>query len=113
MKNTFGRYPAAQKLETLLEDNPSARRKVSRLLSSFTREMFLVTAAKDPVTVRKCLSLLRKDALERINLVQGLSHEVRTYTANVVTGRFRTFLDCFNSLVPYIQKDLTSNGSQV
>ena len=120
MKYTFGRTIASQKLETLLEENPPARRKVSRLLSSYTNKLFNITGAKDPETVLTCMELLREQTLKRVDKVNGLAPEVRSYTKNVVTCRYRVYRQCFESLVPVLKvmiarekKGLTSGGKGV
>lgn len=106
MKFTFGRTLAAQKLETLLEDKPLARRKVSRLLSEYTRQLFQVTGAKEPSTVKLCMELLRQHTLNRVDVLTGLPEDVRTYAKNVVVCRYRVYRHCFDELTPYIVKML-------
>lgn len=104
MKYTFGSTLAAQKLETLLEDNPTARRKVSRLLSSYTSKLFNITGAKDPETVLTCMHLLRDYTLARVDVQKNLDPKVRTYTKNVVTCRYRVYRQGFESLIPALRK---------
>lgn len=104
MKNTFGSTLAAQKLERLLEDNPTARRKVSRLLSTYTNKLFNVTGAKDPETVKLCMSLLRDYTLARVDIQKNLDPKVRSYTKNVVTCRYRVYRESFEALIPTLRK---------
>ena len=104
MKNTFGGTAAAQTLEKLLEDNPSARRKVSRLLSGYTNKLFNITGAKDPSTVIACMVLLRKETLERLDTLKNVPPEVLSYTKNVVIYRYRVYRQCFEYLIPVIKK---------
>jgi hypothetical protein len=119
MKNTFGSTLAAQKLEKLLEDNPSARRKVSRLLSSYTSKLFNITGARDPETVLTCMHLLRDYTLARVDIQKGLTAKERTFTKNVVTCRYRVYRKGFESLIPALlkkmaqEKDLTSGNKGV
>ena len=104
MKNTFGSTKAAQELERLLADNPSARRKVSRLLSSFTSKLFNITGAKDPGTVITCMHLLRDYTMARVDIQKNLSPEMRSYTKNVVAYRYRVYREAFQGLVPALRK---------
>ena len=120
MKNTFGGTAAAQTLEKLLEDNPSARRKVSRLLSGYTNKLFNITGAKDPPTVIACMVLLRKETLDRLNTLKNVPPEVLSYTKNVVIYRYRVYRQCYETLIPIIKrmiaqekKGLTSGGKSV
>lgn len=119
MKNTFGSNRAAQKLEKLLEDNPSARRKVSRLLSKYTSKLFNITGAKDPETVVTCMALLRDYTLRQVDLQTNLTPTMRSYTKNVVAGRYRVYRQSFDSLIPALrkmiaqEKDLTSGNKGV
>ncbi len=114
MKFTFGKTPAAIRLENLVKDNPSARRKVSRLLSGYTKQLLLATSAKDPATVRLLFELLCKYHLSRIEVLENLEENVRTYTENVIKSRYRVFLHQFNEIVPLMEKQgLTSTKSKV
>jgi len=112
MKYTFGSTLAAQKLETILGDKHSARRKVSRLLSSYTNKLCNITSAKDPVTVLTCMELLREQTLKRVDALENLAPEVRSYTKNVVTYRYRMYRRCFEDISALLasmrKKDLTS-----
>ena len=120
MKNTFGRNRAAQKLEILLKDNPSARRKISRILSSYTHRLLMVTRAIDPATVNLCMVLLRNWAIDRVNIVSGLTDDIRSYARNIVVSRYRVYRTSFESLTPTIRellaeekKRLTSSKKKV
>lgn len=118
MKYTFGNTRACQTLETLLDGDKSARRKVSRLLSGFTSKLFNITGAKDPETVLTCMELLRAQTLDRVNHLQGLSGKVRSYTRNVIIYRYRKYREAFESLIPTIRKmiekdRLTKGGNGV
>ena len=104
MKNTFGSTKAAQKLETLLKDNPSARRKVSRLLSTYTSKLFNITGAKDPETVITCMQLLREHTLNRVDIQKNLDAKVRSYAKNVVVYRYRVYRESFEALIPALRK---------
>jgi hypothetical protein len=119
VKYTFGNTPAAQTLETLLDDKPSARRKVSRLLSTYTSKLFNITGAKDPETVLVCMDLLREQTLKRVDIIKGVPKEVRSYTKNVIIYRYRVYRESFESLIPVIrrmiarEKGLTSGNKGV
>ena len=104
MKYTFGRTPAAQKLETLLDESPSARRKISRLLSNYTWQLYKITGAKDPETVRLCMEMLRDYTLRRIDITKDLSSAMRSHAKNVVICRYRVYRHCFYDLVPLLKK---------
>lgn len=104
MKNTFGGSKAAQRLESLLENNQPARRKVSRLLSSYTNKLFNVTGAKDPETVLTCMELLREQTLKRVDALQALDTDVRSYTKNLVSYRYRRYRSAFEDLVPVLRR---------
>lgn len=109
----FGKTPAAVRMENLVVENPSARRKISRLLSRYTEQLLNVTGAKDPATVRLCMELVRNYQLKRLDLIQ-LPEDVRTHAKNLVIGRYRVFLHQFNELVPLMVKQgLTSAKSKV
>ena len=114
MKYTFGKNQAAQRLEDLLNTNPTARRKISRLLSDYTSKLLQVCATKDPSTVRLCMSLLRDHNLKRIDLLEDLTPDMRSYTRNVVISRHRVFrqeFDGINNLLEQMlfEKKLTFN----
>jgi len=98
MKNTFGKSLSAERLEELLENNPSARRKVSTLLSTYTNHLLLVTQAKNPSTVRLCMDLLRDYTLNRVDIKVNLSPDIRTYTKNVIIARYRAFRHGFDTV---------------
>ena len=102
MKNTFGRTLAAQKLEILLENNPSARRKISSILSEFTHRMFCIVNCKDKNIIRLCWGLLKKSTIERIYLKKGLTKEMQSYTVNIIVSRYRVYLRNFNDLIPFV-----------
>jgi len=124
VKNTFGRTIAAHKLEMLLEENPSARRKVSRLLSSYTNNLWNVIGVKSSDTILMCIDLIREQTLKRVDKIQNLTPEIRSYTKNVVTCRYRVYRQCFeNRIMPVLnemmammvqeKKDLTSETKEV
>jgi hypothetical protein len=102
MKFTFGKTSAAQRLEQLVENNPSARRRVTTVLSDYTNQLLLITQVKDPRTVRLCMELLRDYTLRRIEVKKTLTGEMKTYTQNVITTRYRAFrngFECINKLI--------------
>lgn len=99
----FGKTPAAVRMENLVVENPSARRKVSRLLSRYTEQLLQTVGAKDPRTVRLLMELLCKYNLNRLDLMQ-IDTDVRTYAKNLVSGRYRVFLHRYNELVPIAQR---------
>lgn len=103
MKFTFGRTPAACTMETLVAENPSARRKVSRLLSRYTEQLLQITSTKDPCTVRLLMELLCKYNLSRLDTVK-MDDEIRNYAKNLVAARYRVFLHQFNELVSLAEK---------
>ncbi len=104
MKYTFGKTPAAQRLEILVKDTPSARRKISRLLSQYSSQLLKITAARDPEIVRLCMELLRDYTLRRIDIFQNMSRDIRTYAKNVVIYRHRVYSRTFDSLLPILEK---------
>ncbi len=104
MKYTFGRTLAAQRLEILVENTPSARRKISRLLSSYTSNLFLITGAQNPETVRLCMEMLRDYTLRRVDVTKNLTDDMRTYTKNVIVYRYRVYRHTFDELVPAVMK---------
>ena len=106
MKYTFGKTKASEKLETLVDENPQASRKVSRLLSGFTNKLLHITGARDVATVLTCMELLRAQTLERVDLLENLAPDIRSYTKNVVSYRYRVYRDSFERLAPKLkQKD--------
>jgi hypothetical protein len=120
MKYTFGRTLAAQRLENLLTETPSARRKVSRVLSHYTWQLFQITGAREPETVRLCMEMLRDYTLRRLDILKGLTEDMRTYAKNIVIARYRAYRHGFDSLVPILEKmekkekrDLTSGDELV
>ena len=103
MKYTFGRNPAATTLEKLLADNPSARRKISSLLSDYTHKLLQVTLAKEPETVLTCMDLLRDYTLRRLDVKPRLTPEILSYARNIVIGRHRAYSKGFASVNRSIQ----------
>ena len=95
---------AAQTLEKLLEDKPSARRKVSRMLSSYTNKLFNITGAKDPETVLTCMELFRKETLSQIDTWKNVPPDVVSYAKNLVVFRYRVYRQCFEALIPVLRK---------
>lgn len=113
MKFTFGKTKACEKLETLLEGQPWASRRVSRLLSSYSNKLVNITGAKDPETVCTCMELLRDFTLKRVDSTK-LDPIVKTHTKNLVCYRYRVFLHEFLQLVPLMEKQgLTSAKGKV
>ena len=104
MKNTFGKTPAAFRLADLVENNPSARRKVSSLLSRYTSQMFEASEIKDPDTAKLCLHLLRNHALGLLELKPTLPSDVRSYAKNLVNARYRVFRKEYNYVIAVKQK---------
>ena len=98
MKNSFGKTKASLRLEKLVSNNRSARRKVSSLLSEFTMQMMAIMLARDSGTVRLCLKLLRQHTINRIDIIKSLNNEIKMYTKNVVIGRYRAYLNGFNQV---------------
>ena len=98
MKFTFGKTLAAKRLEELLENNPSARRRVSTVLSEYTNQLLLITQAKDPRTVKLCMELLRDYTLRRLEVKRSLTPDMKTYSQNVVISRYRAFRKGFESV---------------
>lgn len=103
MKFTFGKTPAAIKLEQLVQNNPSARAKITALLSEYTNQLLLITQIKEPKTVRQCMAMLRDFNLKRLDTKTGLTDDMRTYAKNVVTCRYRVFRHGFDDVVRIIQ----------
>ena len=104
MKYTFGKTLASQKMEVLLDNNPSARRKISRMLSQYTSHLLKITVARDSVTVLLCMELLRDFTLKRISVMKDIPDEVRSYARNVVISRYRVYRKCFESIVPILKE---------
>jgi predicted RNA-binding protein with PIN domain len=98
MKFTFGKTSAAQRLEQLVENSPTARRKISVILSDYTNQLLLVTQTRDPRTVRLCMELLRDYTLRRLDVKKHLTDEMRTYAQNVVITRYRAFRRGFDAV---------------
>jgi ferritin-like protein len=105
MKFTYGKNPAAVTLAELVKDNPSARRKVMRIVSRYTQQLLQLTGAKDPETVTLCMGLLKDYTLKRVDDLK-VDEKVRSYARNVVVSRYRVFLHEFNVLVPLIRKKI-------
>jgi len=108
MKFTFGKTSAAQRLEQLMENNPTARRRISTVLSEYTNQLLLITQARDPRTVRLCMELLRDYTLRRIDVKKNLTPEMKTYSQNVVITRYRAFRNGFESvsrMIKAVEKD--------
>jgi len=103
MKFTYGKTSAAMRLEELIENNPSARRKITSLLSEYTNQLLIITQARDPRTVRICMELLRDYTLRRIDVKKNLTEEIRTYAKNVVVARYRAFRKGFDAVNKAIQ----------
>lgn len=105
MKYTFGKTVAAQRFEYLLNDNPTARRKISRIISKYTAQMLNIVSLKDPETVRLCLDLLRTYTLIRIDMMKSIRNDeaIRSYAKNVIIARYRDVRHGFDSLVPEME----------
>lgn len=104
MKFTFGRTTAAYRLEKLVESNPTARRKISTLLSNYTEHVQKIISIKDPSTVNLCLELLRDYTLRRIDIKRNLSEDIRSYAKNVVISRHRVYIQNFNFLISILEQ---------
>ena len=111
MKYSFGKSIAAQKLELLLQDNPSARRKITQLISRYTEQLLLVVGIQEPRTVRLCMEFLRDYNLKRIDIITNLTEDMRSYARNVVIGRYRVYYQEFNQLAPIAEKILQQERS--
>lgn len=100
-----------------MEENPYARRKVSRLLSSYSNKLCNITGAKDTVTVLTCMELLLEQTLKRVDALKNLSPDVRSHTKNVVIYRYRTYRRCFEDISALLasmrKKGLTSGTKGV
>lgn len=103
MKYTFGKKPAAIKLESLVKDNPSDRRKVTRLISRYTEQLAQTVEVRDPETVTLLMQLLREYNLSRVNSMK-LDETVRSYARNLIISRHRVFLHEFEYLTPTVRK---------
>ena len=101
---TFGRTLAAQKLEELVSQSPSARRKISSLLSDYTNQLLQITMAKEPRTVRLCMEMLRDYTLRRLDVKTKLTDDIRSYAKNVVIYRHRVFRKEFDAITRIIQR---------
>lgn len=104
MKYTFGKTVASKRLEKLLEGNPIAHRKVSRLLSTYSRTLFNITGAKDPETVLMCMELLREYTLKRVDKQKNLPPEICSYVKNLIVSRYRLYRKSFEALIPALRK---------
>lgn len=102
MKYMFGKNPAAQTLETLVKDNPSARRKVMRLFSRYNEQLLQLVGAKDPETVTLLMGLLKDYNLARINSMK-MDAKIKSYARNLIVSRYRVFLHEFEYLVPTVR----------
>ena len=105
MKYTFGKTVAAQRFEYLLDSNPIARRKVSRIISKYTSQMLRIVSLKDPETVRLCLDLLREYTLNRIDKMKSIHYndDIKSYAKNVIIARYRDVRHGFDGLVPEME----------
>jgi len=105
MKYTFGKTIASQKLEELLSNNPSARKKISTLLSQFTKQMLnVIDINKNPETVHLCLELLKNYTLNRVDIKKNLTKDIRTYTKNVIVSRYRVYCRNFDEIISFIKE---------
>jgi len=104
MNNTFGRSPAAQELDRLLEKNPSARRKVSTLISQYTDKLLNISSIKDVPTALLCMSMLRDRTLERMDKKVNVSPEVVSYTKNVITAKYRVYAESYKFVSSFLAK---------
>lgn len=103
MNFSFGCSNSAVKLEQLVKDNSSARKKITTLLSDYTNKLLIVTQAKDPETVRLCMELLRDYTLRRLDVKQNIPSDVKTYTQNVIIARYRIFRKEFDDIVRILE----------
>jgi len=104
MNYTFGKSPAAQELERLLENNPIARRKITTLLSEYTDKLLKIAAMKDTDAGLLCMSLLRDHAHSRVDKKVNLSTEVRSYTKNVLTAKYRVYAETYKFVSSLVVK---------
>lgn len=102
--NTFGNSLAARKLETLVEDNNSARRKISSLLSRYTSQLLTTTTLNDSHLVRLYMKLLRDHTIARLNLKHGLNADIVSYGKNVIDARYRAFLHGYENVLKHKNK---------
>ena len=101
MKYTFGKTKACENLEKLVESNPWASRRVSRLLSSFNAKLLNITQARDPETVTTCMELLRDFTLKRVDSTK-LDPNIKSHVKNVVCFRYREYRQAFESFIPVL-----------
>jgi hypothetical protein len=63
------------------------------------------------------MELLRAQALQRVDYLQGIPQDVRSYTKNVVIFRYRMYRHCFGEVSALLasmrKKGLTSGGKGV
>ena len=97
MTFTFGKSIASQRLELLVSRDPIARRRITSLLSNFSANMQKILTIKDPDVVLLCWKLFRDYTINRINAKTTLSDDMRTYTKNVVTSRYREYFHRYKS----------------
>lgn len=102
MKFTFGKTQASQTLETLVGESPCIRRKISSLLSDYSKKLLNITEIKDPETVRLLMALLRDNTLKRVDVKKNLNEEVKTFTKNVVVYRYRVFSTSYEKVLKFV-----------
>ena len=101
----FGKSLAAIKMETLVDVNPVARRKISRLLSRYTDQLHqIIHPQKDAATTRLLLHLLCQYNLVRTELM-NIDDDVRSYIKNLIKSRYRVFLHGYNKLAPQAESE--------
>jgi hypothetical protein len=102
MKYTFGKTKACASLEQLVENNPWASRRVSRLLSNYSNQLLHITGARDPETVKACMELLKQFTLKRVDSTK-LDPTIKSHLKNIVCYRCRQYRGTFEAMLPFIE----------
>lgn len=102
MKYTFGKTKACEILEKLVEGNPWASRRVSRLLSSYNSKLLKITQIRDPETVIICMELLRDFTLKRVDSTK-MNDDIKSYLKNVVCLKYKEYRQAFESFIPILE----------
>ena len=105
MSYIFGKTKAAIALAEMVEENPTARRRISSLLSEFSHQMMTIVLAREPKTVIICLKLLRDYTIGRLDNTKSiLPEKIKSYAKNVIVYRHRAFKAGFEYVIKHHRK---------
>lgn len=89
-KESFGSFPCARKLTEVLDENPSYKKKVCKLIDQYLAGLSQLRSMKDNTNYkRRMIELWERDHLERANFGHP---KVDGFTRAVIVAYFRQII---------------------